>query len=264
MRCKKMMFILSMFIVCVCWHENVKAQTNMEGVVYEEESGDYTLVNFTEDDFLRALGMDEEKIQSLDEDIKAFIVSDLKESEDWSDCKYLNGEFEEEVMMRATEVLTGIEFSVATFKVTGEVKVYPTYEFTDKKKPAGNDCFSVQLGNALEMMEGTGKMWYYDDISTNSWIEGGNMVTNALTLSSAEYSGSQLGTPDYPMKIKGCAVIRAQIGSGTDKRVALSYLYNPKNIAYSVSAPLLGGFGVSYSSTTGKIYSAAKIFELNY
>ncbi len=63
--------------------------------------------------------MDEEKIQSLDDDIKAYIVSDLKESENLSDCKYLSDESEEEAIMRASEVLTGIQFSVATFKVTG-------------------------------------------------------------------------------------------------------------------------------------------------
>lgn len=208
--------------------------------------------------------MDEEKIQRLDDDIKAYIVSDLKESENLSDCKYLSDESEEEAIMRASEVLTGIQFSVATFKVTGGVNIYPTYEFTDKKKPVGNDSFSIQIGDALDMMECGGKMWYYDDVSTNSWIAGGNMVANALTLSAAEYSGSQLGTPDYPMKIKGCAVIRTKIGSGTGKRVALSYLYNPKNVMYSVSFSTPGGFGISYSSTSGKIYSVAKIFELDY
>lgn len=47
------------------------------------------------------------------------------------------------------EDFEGIEFSASAFKNGSTIYVYPTYEFTEDKKPCGNDSFSFLLGEAI-------------------------------------------------------------------------------------------------------------------
>ena len=88
------------------------------------------------------------------------------------------------------------------------------------------------------------------------------MSATAQDLESIEYSGSQLGTPDWSMKFKGCAYIHANKGSGSDKRIVLSYMYNPQGRDYTVTfnSKFLS---ISYTATA-TIYSKSETIRLDY
>lgn len=82
------------------------------------------------------------------------------------------------------------------------------------------------------------------------------------TINQAEYSATQLGSPDWPMKMKGCAYCHALVGTGSDKRIIMSYMHNPDANSYSISFSV-GGLGITYSSS-GTIYTNANTVILSY
>ena len=61
------------------------------------------------------------------------------------------------------------------------------------------------------------KLWYKDN-TMNDWKVGGTLTANNQQLSGAEFSGSQLGTPDYAMKLKGVTYCHATAGNSSDKK----------------------------------------------
>ena len=81
-------------------------------------------------------------------------------------------------------------------------------------------------------------------------------------ISNYEFSGSQLGTPDYAMKLKGVTYCHATAGNSSDKRIVMGYLYNPQKTGYSISFSYNGG-GISYSPS-GTAYTAYKTMNLSY
>ena len=106
-----------------------------------------------------------------------------------------------------------------------------------------------------------GKLWYKDN-TMNDWKVGGTLTANNQQLSGAEFSGSQLGTPDYAMKLKGVTYCHATAGNSCDKRIVMGYLYNPQKTGYSISFSYNGG-GISYSPS-GTAYTAYKTMNLSY
>ncbi len=106
-----------------------------------------------------------------------------------------------------------------------------------------------------------GKLWYKDN-TMNDWKVGGTLTANNQQLSGAEFSGSQLGTPDYAMKLKGVTYCHATAGNSSDKRIVMGYLYNPQKTGYSISFSYNGG-GISYSPS-GTAYTAYKTMNLSY
>ena len=101
-------------------------------------------------------------------------------------------------------------------------------------------------------------------ISDNdSWTyESSHNMVASTTLYGAEYKGTQLGTPDLDIYIKGCAYIHARAGSGSDKRINMAYVHNPNksNFSFSISA---WGIGISYSPSNN-IYDKTGLFTLDY
>ena len=214
------------------------------------------------DDILRSYGMPEERIEALDDDIKQFMINDLVSLESSSEpIEYVGCEEVEMPAMYVNQVLSGINFYCDSFLSGNTVSIYPTYEFTTDKRPRGEDSFSVCMGDALVPYGYGGQVWYKDS-TMSDWAVGGSMVANNQYSNGAEYSGSQLGTPDWAMKIKGCAYVHAQVGSGTSKQFILSYMHNPNKVNYSLSLNY-GGFGIVYNSS-GTIYSASRTFILDY
>jgi len=93
----------------------------------------------------------------------------------------------------------------------------------------------LEFGNAMAPFEYGGLLWYNDPTTNAGWQNIGSLTANNLTLSTAEFSGGQLGACDWPVYYRGCAYCHAYIGSGTDKRMVMSYLYNPSKSSYSIS-----------------------------
>lgn len=224
-------------------------------------AADLTAKLVSNDEILTLAGMPQSEINAIDTDIKTFIVDDLRKSGELSDIAYLSTKEIKMPTPRVNQVLSGITFKVSAFKSSDVIYIYPTYEFTTDKKPAGNDSFSFQLGDALMPYEYGGQLWYKDDRMSN-WEIVDSMTANNQGFNGAEYSGKQLGTPDYSMKLKGCAYAHAKIGSGTDKRIIMSYMHNPQKRSYSISFSY-SGVGISYSSSN-TVYTAAKTEILSY
>ena len=78
-----------------------------------------------------------------------------------------------------------------------------------------------------------GKLWYKDN-TMNDWKVGGTLTANNQQLSGAEFSGSQLGTPDYAMKLKGVTYCHATAGNSSDKRIVMAYIIPRKPATVSL------------------------------
>lgn len=218
--------------------------------------------DLTEDQkYLLDVGTPLEEVLSMDKDIMSYIANDLRQS--GKTIEYLEVEEQPQIVPYATENLTGITFYVSAYKAgDNEVRFFPTYEFTTAKKPAGNDCFSFVVGDAFRPFQYVGALWYKDDQTMSNWKISHNITANSQGLQGASYSGSQLGTPSYAIKFKGCTGCYATLSGGTDKRISMGYLYNPNNLNYSVNFSIYGiGFGISGS---GRAYQAGSIQTISY
>ncbi len=245
---KKSKTCLAFFICCILslnmGNCNVKADNN---VVLSNKA------------YLLKTGMPQKEIEKLDDDVMQFIVDDLKSG--GKHFEYINSNIENQISILSSETLTGISFTASAFKNASTIYIYPTYEFTSNKQPRGKDSFSFQLGAAMRPYEYGGKLWYKDN-TMNDWKVGGTLTANNQQLSGAEFSGSQLGTPDYAMKLKGVTYCHATAGNSSDKRIVMGYLYNPQKTGYSISFSYNGG-GISYSPS-GTAYTAYKTMNLSY
>ena len=192
---KKLKTCLAFFICCILSLNmvicNVKADNN---VVLSNKA------------YLLKTGMPQKEIEKLDDDVMQFIVDDLKSG--GKHFEYINSNIENQISILSSETLTGISFTASAFKNASTIYIYPTYEFTSNKQPRGKDSFSFQLGAAMRPYEYGGKLWYKDN-TMNDWKVGGTLTANNQQLSGAEFSGSQLGTPDYAMKLKGVTYCHA-------------------------------------------------------
>ncbi|NJP40082.1 hypothetical protein HCH52_03325 [Oscillospiraceae bacterium HV4-5-C5C] len=225
----------------------------------------------SDDVYLQQTGMPEDVLQNMDNDFKAYIAADLKKSdtklsrtgEASYQFDYVQTEIIPSISPFATTPDSGVSLTAYAFKSGSQISVYPTYEFTQDKKPKGRDAFSFQLGAAMRAYDFGGQVWYKDS-SMSSWAVGGSMTANEQYWDGAVYSGTQLGTPDWSMKMKGCAWVHANVGTGTDKRIAMGYAYNPNKVNISVSFSTSGSVGLSFSTGSGTIYTTAKIVNLTY
>lgn len=211
-RCMRKMRTL--FLVLLCCGLSLYA-----GVSYvnaeEKVPSDY-------DAYLQETGMPENEIQKLDEHVKQFIVDDLKSGD--GKFEYMKINAEEQMMNGSAEDFTGIEFYASAFKNGSAIYVYPTYGFTENKKPCGNDSFSFLLGEAIRPYEFGGTLWYKDN-TMSDWAVSGNLIANNQQLNGASYSGSQLGTPRSAMKFMGTTYCHASVGTGNDNRIVMGYSY---------------------------------------
>ena len=110
------------------------------------------------DAYLQETGMPENEIQKLDEHEKQFIVDDLKNGD--GKFEYMKIDVGKQAMNGREEDFEGIAFYASAFQIGSTIYIYPTYEFTENKKPCGNDSFSFLLGEAIRPYEFGGTLWY--------------------------------------------------------------------------------------------------------
>lgn len=217
--------------------------------------------DLSDSEILQASGMPQAEIDSLDNDIKEFIINDLRKNANLSDLKYIDIDIYNTILPMVNDVFYDITFYVSAFKSGNVIYIYPTYEFTADHRPRGRDSFSFQLGNAMMPYNYGGQLWY-KDYSMQNWAVAGSLTANNQGFNGAEYSGSQLGSPDWSMKFRGSTFVHAQVGSGTDKRIIMSYMHNPNRHSYSIAFSI-GGVGITYNSS-GTVYTNARTVILSY
>ncbi|MBQ8040749.1 MAG: hypothetical protein IJ274_12950, partial [Lachnospiraceae bacterium] len=167
-------------------------------------------------EFLLETGMTQEEIDRIDPDFREYIVENLKENAGSQELEFVETETVSAIEPRVNQVLSGIEFTVSSWKSGSTIYIYPTYEFTTAKRPRGQDSFSFQLGDAMNPHTYGGKIWYKMD-ADDEWesTSSDTMTANTQTMNGAEFSGTQLGTPDFNIYIKGCAYAHANVGTGS-------------------------------------------------
>lgn len=216
--------------------------------------------NLSADEYLLQTGMPQKEVLQLDDEFKQFIVNDMKNAEN-QEFTYIKLDDEDMIMPRTNQVLENIEFDVYAYQSGTRIYIYPTYEFTAEVKPRGKDNFSFQVTDAMRVYEAGGQLWYMD-FTSSKWELGGTLKPTIADSNGYQFSGNQLGTPDYSMKFKGCAYCHANVGDGDDKRIIMSYVYNPNRSALSVSFSVYG-LGISYTSDKD-VYSSAEVKVLTY
>lgn len=207
--------------------------------------------------YLLSTGMTEEEIAAMDPDFREYIALDLMENTSKNDrIEYLEVKEDSQSGIKSNQVLTGVSYSVSAYKSGSTIHIYPTYTFTSAKKPRGKDCFAYVLGDGVESYSYGGKLWW-KETSNGTWVSDSNssLTANQQGLNQAGYSGNQLGTPDYAIYFKGCTYCHANVGSGSDKRIVMSYMYNPNKASYTLGFNA-GPIGISFSSP-GTIYTSA-------
>jgi len=252
---KKVLTISKLIKLSLCLCLSMLLLLNGVTVMAQENS------SLSSNEILLTSGMPQDKIDSLDYDIKTFIINDLKSSANLSNLNYIDTDTSNEIRPLINQVFYDINFYVSAFQSGNIIYIYPTYEFTADRKPNGNDSFSFQLGDAMTPYEYGGQLWY-KDYTMSDWAVGGSLVANGQGFNGAEFSGYQLGSPDWSMKMKGCTSCHAQVGTGSDKRIIMSYMYNPQSVSYSISFAV-GGVGITYNSPN-TVYTNASTVILSY
>ena len=213
-------------------------------------------------DYLISAGMPADEANSMDPDFRDYIAASLlTNSSENTSWEYIPVTVNETEPSRSLQPLTGVSYSAYAFKNGNIISIYPTYEFTSPKRPRGDDAFAYAYGDAFQAYEFGGALWSKASASDPWTAAPGVLVANLLGLNFALYSGLQLGCPDSNMYFKGCTYCKALAGAGTDKRIVLSYLYNPNSTNYSFSVSY--GLGISYTPS-GTAYSSAQTFNLSY
>lgn len=213
------------------------------------------------DEFLIHTGMPLDEIASMDPDIKEYIVQNLKQNAELEELEYVETTDIPVPTTLSVQVLSGISFSASAWKSGNIIYIYPTYEYTTPKKQAGKDSFAFELGASMRPYEFGGQVWTKLEPG-NDWSKYGDMVANQQKLTGAEYSGTQLGNSPFSIYVKGAAYCHANVGTGTDKRIAMTYMNNPNKVNYSISFSVYG-FGITFYSND-VIYTASKISTLSF
>lgn len=193
----------------------------------------------TDDEYLLRVGMPISEVQAMDADIKHVIATDLQQQNlpyEYIETKEVETTHPLQSITSTTNAIDWIHFYSSAFKSGNNISIYPTYEFTDYKQPRGKDTFSLYFADAIRPNTYGGQTWYKDQWMNDWRTDPSNrMIPTEASLQGANFSGPQLGNPDWKMKMKGCAWVHATAGSGNDKRMVVNYVYNPNRINYSVS-----------------------------
>ena len=215
----------------------------------------------SDNEFLGSTGMPQEKIEQMDPNIKDFIVNNLKQNMKTNHLNYVEVNDKTMIKPMRADLDTGVVLDAVAFRDGSVIRIYPTYEFVINKHPKGEDSFAIELGDAFQPYEYGGTLWVLDERLSTVWTVAHGLAPTNISISGAIYSGDQLGDLIYPMKLKGATYCYANIGSGTNKNIAMTYIYNPNKFAYSISVG--GSFGISID-IPNTVYNTTAIKTLSY
>lgn len=176
------------------------------------------------EEYLAKTGMSVQEIETLDSDIRQFIVDDLRNSgvKDWKANKDILA-----LTKTSSEQYTVVFYiNVFAFQAESEHRIYAAYESSTGIMPAGNDSLSLCLGDRFSPDEFGGRNWY-KRAGEGSWMQGGGLTADCRTAEGGIFTGRQLGDFQQKMLVKGCVRCYAKEGTGEDNRVTVEYTYCP-------------------------------------
>ena len=144
--------------------------------------------------------------------------------------------------------------------------IYPTYESSSPIEPKGHDAFGFAVGQGMSMEPDSfsGIIYYKEAVSGSSWVGDEALSSSDETISGYIVKGKQLGTPDYPLYLKGCCYCRAAVDSSdATKKIELRYVYDRSGtVSYTIGLTI-GHVSVAInSSAVSKVQERSAIFSL--
>ena len=99
----------------------------------------------------------------------------------------------------------------------------------------------------------------------DSWFEGTPATYTGSSIYGYQHSGSSLGTPDFPIYLKGSFYYKADIDSSSPvKKIVLAYVHDTSfgsSMSYGIG---YGPFSISITPNSGNVKYRNGVFNLNY
>ncbi|MGE6579218.1 hypothetical protein [Paenibacillus xylanexedens] len=202
------------------------------------------------DQILRDSGTPENIISGLDDELKQMIYENSGSS---PELKFI--EVQQEVVPQLfasgySIPSSDLKIEVLAFSVgSGKADIYPIYEWLKPVKPKGKDYFGYSTHSDFSVVANTrSNLIWYKLNSGDNWTSAGAATYTGSSLTGYEHSGSSLGTPDFPIYIKGNFSFRVDIDKTNPvKKIAISYVHDTSSggtFGYSI------GYGPAYISVT--------------
>lgn len=247
---------MAMSIMCV------GVSANDDATNFEEVSIEYI------DNLLREANTPEDKIQSMDEELKRYIYENSLSRDD---VEYIDVTQEQNAanMARAGYAIptNELRLSVSAYKVSGkqQVDIYPSYEWLVPVEPKGKDFFGYSTHGSYSAVAGERSNLIYAKMdSDDPWQSSGSATYTGTCTTGYSHSGTSLGTPDFPIYIKGNFYYRVDIDTASPvKKIVLAYVHDTSwgGLSYSVG---FGPFSIGITPSSNNVGYQNNIYNLNY
>ncbi|WP_068615806.1 hypothetical protein [Paenibacillus tuaregi] len=161
-----------------------------------------------------------------------------------------------------------LNISVVAFKVSGQSKVdiYPSYEWKKAVKPRGKDYFGYSTHDSFSVVPNKrSNLIHYKLNASDNWTTGDPATYTSSSLTGYEHKGSTLGTPDFPIYIKGNFYFQADIdGSSPVKKIAISYVHDTSSggsYSYGIG---FGPASISVTPNSSNVGYNTNVYTLSY
>lgn len=218
------------------------------------------------DNLLRDANTPENEIQDMDDELKKYIYEN---SLSQKEVEYIDVTKEQNMTKSQSEIPeSDLKLSVTAFKVSGkeQIDIYTSYEWLVPVKPKGKDYFGYSTHDSFSAVSGERSNLIWSKVNKNdSWSEKSPATYTGTSMYGYQHSGSSLGTPDFPIYIKGNFYYKADIDSSSPvKKIVLAYVHDTSfgsGTSYSVG---YGPFSISVTPSSDNVKYRNGIFNLNY
>ena len=220
------------------------------------------------DDLLRKANTPEDKIKKMDNELKKHIYENSLSKKE---VKYVDiTEEQNNNIARVNSEIpdSNLKLSVTAFKVYGkqQIDIYTSYEWLTPVKPKGKDYFGYSTHQSFSAVPGERSNLIWVKLNKNdSWFDGTPATYTGTSIYGYEHKGSSLGTPDFPIYLKGSFYYKADIDSSSPvNKIVLAYVHDTSygsNFSYGVG---YGPFSISITPSSNNVKYKNGVFELNY
>ena len=222
------------------------------------------------DSLLREANTPESKIQQMDDELKRFIYENSLSKENVEYIEVTREEKPEITTMAAGQEIpkSELKLSVIAYKVSGanQVEIYPSYEWLVPVKPKGKDYFGYSTHESYSVVPGRKSNLIWTKMNSgDQWGYPGAAAYMGSSFTGYEHKGIDLGTPDFPVYLKGNFYYRVDIDSSSPvKKIALGYVHDTSwgsAFSYGIS---FGPLSVSATPSSTNVKVQNDVYNLNY
>lgn len=221
------------------------------------------------DHLLREANTPESQIEAMDDALKRTIYEN---SLCKADVEYIEVTREQTAGSMAKSVHdiseSDLELSVVAYKESGEnqVAIYPSYEWLTPIEPNGKDYFSYSTHSSFSVVPGERSNSIYAKLhSDDPWEYAGSADYTGTSVTGYEHFGDSLGTPDFPIYIKGHFYFKVDIDVANPvNKIVIAYVHDTSwgsNVSYSVG---YGPLSISVTPSSNNVSYLNNAFTLHY